>query len=72
MFLQLDWSPLVVNAHEKDLGQGGDQDPDGPSDKAPMWRLGNNPEGQPSLQHSTNQAFMVEWRDEDHCSVKGT
>ena len=30
------------------------------------------PEGQPSLQHSTNQAFMVEWPDGSHFSVKGT
>ena len=27
---------------------------------------------QPSLQHSTNQAFMVEWPDGGHSSVKGT
>ena len=32
----------------------------------------NLPEGQPSLQHSTNQAFMVEWPDGRHSSVKGT
>jgi hypothetical protein len=32
----------------------------------------NLPEGQPSLQHSTNQAFMVEWPDRNHSSVKGT
>ena len=31
----------------------------------------NLPEGQPSLQHSTNQAFMVEWPDGSHSSVKG-
>ena len=30
------------------------------------------PEGQPSLQHSPNQAFMVEWPDGSHSSVKGT
>ena len=29
-------------------------------------------EGRPSLQHSTNQAFMVEWPDGSHSSVKGT
>ena len=35
------------------------------SDRAlvPLWRGENLPEGQPSLQHSTNQAFMVEWPD---------
>ena len=32
----------------------------------------NLPEVQPSLQHSTNQAFMVEWPDGSHSSVKGT
>ena len=32
----------------------------------------NLPEGQPSLQHSSNQAFMVEWPDGSHSSVKGT
>ena len=32
----------------------------------------NLPEGKPSLQHSTNQAFMVEWSDGSHSSVKGT
>ena len=35
----------------------------------PLWK--NLPEGQPSLQHSTNQAFMVEWLDGSHSSVKG-
>jgi hypothetical protein len=30
------------------------------------------PEGHPFLQHSTNQAFMVEWPDGSHSSVKGT
>ena len=29
------------------------------------------PEGQPSLQHSTNQVFMVEWPDRSHSSEKG-
>ena len=28
------------------------------------------PEGQPSLQHSTTQAFIVEWPDGNHSSVK--
>jgi hypothetical protein len=32
----------------------------------------NLPEGQPSLQQSTNQAFMVEWPDGSNSSVKGT
>ena len=30
------------------------------------------PEGQPSLQHSTNQAFIVEWPDRIHSLVKAT
>uniref|UniRef100_A0AAZ3P6X5 Sleeping Beauty transposase HTH domain-containing protein n=1 Tax=Oncorhynchus tshawytscha TaxID=74940 RepID=A0AAZ3P6X5_ONCTS len=29
-------------------------------------------EGQPSLQHTIHQAFMVEWPDGSHSSVKGT
>ena len=38
-----------------------------------LWGDGRNlPEGQPSLQHSTNQACMVEWPDGSHSSVKGT
>ncbi|CDR08939.1 unnamed protein product [Oncorhynchus mykiss] len=32
----------------------------------------NLPEGQQFLQYSTNQAFMVEWPDGSHSSVKGT
>ncbi|KAK3565349.1 hypothetical protein QTP86_007138 [Hemibagrus guttatus] len=34
--------------------------------------LENLPEEQPSLQHFTNQACMVEWPEESHSSVKGT
>jgi hypothetical protein len=47
---------------EKGLGQGGDQETDSHSDRAPvpLWRWESLPEGQPSLQHSTNPAFMVE------------
>jgi hypothetical protein len=30
------------------------------------------PDGQPSLQHYTNKAFMIEWTDEILSSVKGT
>uniref|UniRef100_A0A674DMR7 Phospholipid-transporting ATPase n=1 Tax=Salmo trutta TaxID=8032 RepID=A0A674DMR7_SALTR len=37
------------------------------------WNAWENlPEGQPSLRHSTNQAFMVECPDGSHSSVKGT
>jgi hypothetical protein len=60
---------------EKGLGQGGDKEPDGPSDRAPEFLCGdeeNLPEGQPSLQYFTNQAFMVEWPDGSHSSLKGT
>ena len=39
---------------------------------APLWSWENLPEGQPSLQHSTNQAFMVDWPDGSLSSVKGT
>jgi hypothetical protein len=38
----------------------------------PLWRWENLPEGQPSLQHSENQAFMQEWPGRNHSSVKGT
>ena len=37
-----------------------------------LWRWDNLPEEQPSLQYSTNQAYMVEWPDGSHSSVKGT
>ena len=40
--------------------------------RVPLSWWANLPEGQPSLQHCTNQAFMVEWPDESHSSVKGT
>jgi hypothetical protein len=43
-----------------------------PMVRVPLWRWENLPEGQPSLQHSTNQAFMVEWPDGSHSLVKGT
>ena len=42
------------------------------TDMAPEFLWENLPEGQTSLQHSTNQAFMVEWPDRSHSSVKGT
>ena len=50
----------------------GDQEPDGhpESYRVSLWRWDNLSEGQPSLQHSTSQAFMVDWPD--HSSVKGT
>ena len=38
------------------------------SSRVPLWRWENLPEVQPSLQHSTNQAFMVEWPDGNHDS----
>ena len=40
--------------------------------RVPLWRWENIPEGQPSLQNSTNQGVMVEWPDGSHSSVKGT
>ena len=40
------------------------------SSRVPLWE--KLPEGQPSLQHSTNQAFKVDWPDGRHSSVKGT
>ena len=42
------------------------------SSRVPLWRWENLPEGQPSLQHSTNQTFMVEWTDGSHSSEKDT
>ena len=100
----------IEHSGEKGLGQGGDQEHDGHSDRVPLWRRKNLPEGQSSLQHSTNhvmsapapplwrsrahlspllratallasrlpasvltnQAFVVEWPDRFHSSVKGT
>lgn len=38
---------------------------------APLWRLESITEDQPSLQHFTNQALMVEWPDSPS-SLKGT
>lgn len=35
-----------------------------------LWSWENLPEGQPFLQHSTNQHCMVEWPNGNHCSVK--
>ena len=57
---------------EKGLGQGGDKELNSHSDSSRvlLWRWENLPEGQPSPQHSTNQAFMVEGPDGSHSSVK--
>jgi hypothetical protein len=53
---------------QKVLGQGCDQEPDGHSDRALEFLC----EDGRTFQHSTNQAFMVEWPDGTHSSVKGT
>uniref|UniRef100_A0AAZ3QEP1 Uncharacterized protein n=1 Tax=Oncorhynchus tshawytscha TaxID=74940 RepID=A0AAZ3QEP1_ONCTS len=53
---------------EKHLGQGGDQELNGYSNRALEFLYGD--EGQLSLHHSTNQAFMIEWPDGSHSSVK--
>uniref|UniRef100_A0A8C7ML82 Transient receptor potential cation channel, subfamily V, member 1 n=1 Tax=Oncorhynchus kisutch TaxID=8019 RepID=A0A8C7ML82_ONCKI len=42
------------------------------SSRVPLWRWEHLPEGQQSLQHPTNQVFMVEWPDGSHSSAKGT
>ena len=44
------------------------------SSRVPLWseNRANLSEGQPSLQHSNNQAIMGEWPDRSHSSVKGT
>jgi hypothetical protein len=40
------WPPgQTEQLGEKGLGQGGDQEPDGHSDRAPLWRWKNLPEG---------------------------
>uniref|UniRef100_A0AAZ3R8J8 Uncharacterized protein n=1 Tax=Oncorhynchus tshawytscha TaxID=74940 RepID=A0AAZ3R8J8_ONCTS len=65
------WPPnQTEQSGEKGLGQGGYQQPDSHSDRAPLWRWENLPEGQPYLQHSTNQAFMVDWPDGSHSLVR--
>ena len=53
------WNHLTVQTEklgEKGLGQGGGQEPGGP-----LRRWENLPEGQPYLQHSTNQAFLAKF-----------
>ena len=60
LFLELAARP-TEQLGKKGLGQGGAQEPDG--HKVPLWRWENLAEGQSFLQHSTNQAFMVEWPD---------
>ena len=65
---------LTVHVRAKTLVQGGDQETERSfwqSSRVPLWRWENIPEGQ-SLQHSTNQTFMVEWPDGRHSSIKGT
>ena len=71
---QIWWGEKKMQLGEKGLGQEGDQEPYGHSERAPvsLWRWENLPEGQPSLQHSTNQALMVEWPDGSHSSVECT
>jgi hypothetical protein len=62
----------LSNQGEKGLCQGGDQEPMitlTELQSSPV-AMGNLPEGQPSLQHFTNQAFMVEWPDQSHSSEK--
>ena len=50
LFLELATCPNWAIG-EKGLGQGGEQEPDGHSDRVPLWRWENLPEGQPSLQY---------------------
>ena len=40
--------------------------------RVPLWRQENLTEGQPSVQHSANQAFIVEWSDGSDSLLKGT
>jgi hypothetical protein len=67
----------LSNLGRRGLGQGGDHEPDGHSDRAPEFLCGDGRtfQKEPSLQHSTNQAFMVEWPDGSHSCLefaKGT
>ncbi|KAI4875978.1 hypothetical protein NFI96_025371 [Prochilodus magdalenae] len=70
------WPSKLSDRGEKGLGQGGDQEPNGHSVRAPAFLRGereeNRAEGQTSLQQSTNQACMAEWPGESHSLVKGT
>ena len=58
----------------KNLGQGGDQETDGHSDRTPEFLCGDGRAFQKDKHqcNTTNQAFMVEWPDGSHSSVKGT
>uniref|UniRef100_A0AAZ3S1U4 Uncharacterized protein n=1 Tax=Oncorhynchus tshawytscha TaxID=74940 RepID=A0AAZ3S1U4_ONCTS len=57
------WPPgQTEKSWKKDLGQGGEQEPD----------CGDGRTRRTTIQHSTNQAFMVRWPDGSHSSVKGT
>jgi hypothetical protein len=62
LFLELA-TPANSAIGEKGLGQGGDQELNGHSDRAPefLWRWENFPEGHQSLQHLNPIEHL--WRD---------
>ena len=63
---------LTEQSGEKGLGQGGDQEPDGHSDRAPEFLCGDGRTFQKDNHLCNNQAIMVEWPDGNHYSVNGT
>ena len=70
------WPPgQTEQSEEKGLGQGGDQEPDGHSDREPEFLCGDGRTFQKdSYLCSTppNQALIVEGPDGSHSSVNGT
>ena len=56
---------------KKGIKQGGDQYPNGGPNRASVAQRDENLlKGQPSPQHSINQACMIEWLDRSHCEYK--
>jgi hypothetical protein len=56
-------------SEEKGLGQGGAQEPDDHSDRAPEFLCGDGRTLQKDNHLCSKQAFMVEWPDGIHSSV---
>ena len=65
----------LSNQGEKGLVQGGDQEPDSHTYRAPEFMCGDGRTFQKDKHLCStppNQALTVEWPDGSHCSVKGT
>jgi hypothetical protein len=61
------WLPgQTEHSREKGLGQEGDQEPDGHSDRAPEILCGNGRTFQKDNYFCSSQGFMVEWPDGSH------